>query len=135
TDQSSFDSQFAPRRGAVVMPVGTPLFSNLDSLGAVARLTRATFAATVAFLLVLFAGLSTAQAQATSTITAAWDRNSDAVTTGYLVQYGTSAGNYQWSHDAGNNVQAQLTLSRGATYYFAVRAYTSSAQLGPASNE
>ena len=42
--------------------------------------------------------------------------------------YGTSPGNYQWSYDAGNQVTAALTLTRGAAYYVAVRAYNTSAR-------
>ncbi len=86
----------------------------------------------VALLVVL--SVSTAFAQ-TTTVTAAWDRNADAETTGYLVYYGTSPGNYQWSYDAGNQINTPLTLSRGSVYYVAVRAYNASAQVGPPSNE
>ncbi|WP_291984354.1 hypothetical protein [Luteitalea sp.] len=77
---------------------------------------------------------STASAQ-TTTVTAAWDRNTDALTAGYVVHYGTSPGTYQWSYDAGSQVSAQLTLNRGSIYYFVVRAYNTSAQQGPPSNE
>jgi hypothetical protein len=86
----------------------------------------------VALLLVL--SVSTAFAQ-TTTVTAAWDRNTDTMTAGYLVYYGTSPGNYQWSYDAGNQVSTALTLTPGSAYYVAVRAYNTSAQVGPPSNE
>jgi hypothetical protein len=76
-----------------------------------------------------------ASAQTTTTITAAWDRNTDTATAGYMVSYGTSSGVYQWTHDAGNQVSTQLTLTRGAVYYLVVRAYNAAAQVGPPSNE
>ena len=41
----------------------------------------------------------------------------------------------QWTHDAGNQTTAQLTLTRGSAYYVTVRAYNASAQVGPPSNE
>lgn len=92
-------------------------------------------AGALALLMVLGAAVSTAHAQSTTTVTATWDRNGGGDTSGYVVQYGTAPGNYQWSYDAGNQVSAQLSLTSGATYYFAVRAYNASAQMGPPSAE
>ncbi len=74
-----------------------------------------------------------AQAQ-TQTVTATWDRNTDAYTTGYRLYYGTSSGSYSQNVNVGNAVSHPLTLSAG-TYYFVVRAYNTSSQLGPPSNE
>lgn len=71
----------------------------------------------------------------TATVTAAWDANTDMLTRGYVVYYGTASGSYQWNYDAGAQTSAQLTLSRGSRYYFVVRAYDASATLGPSSNE
>jgi hypothetical protein len=88
--------------------------------------------AVVAALVVSAASVASAQ---TSVVTATWDANTDGQTSGYMVYYGTSTGAYQWSYDAGNQTSAQLTLTRGATYYFSVRGYNSSAQLGPGSTE
>jgi hypothetical protein len=88
--------------------------------------------AVVAALVVSAASVASAQ---TSVVTAPWDANTDGQTSGYVVYYGTSTGAYQWSYDAGNQTSAQLTLTRGATYYFSVRGYNSSAQLGPGSTE
>lgn len=82
---------------------------------------------------VLIVGATAAQAQ--TTVTATWDRNTDSYTAGYRVYYGTSSGSYQWNVDAGNQTSAALTLQAGATYYMTVRAYNASQQLGPASNE
>ena len=99
-----------------------------------ARRVRASLAGATAAALLSVLSVSTAFAQ-TTTVTAAWDRNTDTATAGYLVYYGTAPGNYQWSYDAGNQVSAALTLTRGAGYYVAVRAYNTSAQVGPPSNE
>ena len=89
----------------------------------------------MALLMVVSGAVSTAEAQSTTTVTAAWDANTDALTTGYIVNYGTAPGSAQWSYDAGNQTSAQLTLSQGALYYVTVRAYNTSAQQGPPSNE
>jgi hypothetical protein len=83
---------------------------------------------------VLFLATS-AFAQTTRTVTAAWDANTDAVTRGYMLYYGTASGNYQWSVDAGTQTSTQLTLNTESIYYFVVRAYDASANLGPASTE
>jgi hypothetical protein len=81
---------------------------------------------------VLVAGLSTAQAQ--TTVTAAWDRNTDQHTAGYRVFYGTAPGSYQWNVDAGSQTSVPLTLASGHIYYVTVRGYNSAQQLGPSSN-
>ncbi len=67
----------------------------------------------------------------------AWDRNSDGLTTGYRVYYGTASGSYQPTQgvDVGNVDQFTVDLTPGQRYYFRVRAYNSSAVLGPASTE
>ena len=66
-----------------------------------------------------------------------WDANTDSLTTGYRVYYGTAPRTYQPAEgiDAGNVTQFQLDLLPGVTYYFVVRAYNSNDQLGPASSE
>jgi hypothetical protein len=78
--------------------------------------------------------LAATAALAQNRVTAAWDRNSDSLTRGYRLYYGTASGNYQWSVDVGNNISAPLNLASGR-YYSVVRAYNSSNQYGPASNE
>jgi hypothetical protein len=66
----------------------------------------------------------------------AWDANSDPYTVGYKVFAGTRSGVYPWSVDVGNATVASLPdLSQAGTYYFAVRGYNDSGQLGPASAE
>ena len=117
------------------MTVGTSVlalfcFSGLRA----ARRVRASLAGATAVALLSVLSVSTAFAQ-TTTVTAAWDRNTDTATAGYLVYYGTAPGNYQWSYDAGNQVSAALTLTPGSAYYVAVRAYNTSAQVGQPSNE
>jgi large repetitive protein len=79
--------------------------------------------------------MSVASAQAQTTVTATWDRNTDTQTVGYRVYYGTSSGSYQWSLDTGNQSSAPINVSPGSVYYFAVRAYNATMQYGPASNE
>jgi hypothetical protein len=91
------------------------------------------FAVALAGLMLLLAAASSAYAQ--TTVTATWDRNTDALTAGYRVYYGTSSGTYQWSLDVGNQVNAPINLSPGSTYYFAVRAYDVAYQYGPYSAE
>ena len=78
--------------------------------------------------------LAATAALAQNRVTAAWDRNSDALTRGYRLYYGTASRNYQWSVDVGNNTTAPLNLASGR-YYSVVRAYNASNQYGPASNE
>jgi hypothetical protein len=87
----------------------------------------------VAAVLLILASSTAAFAQ--TTVTAMWDRNTDTYTAGYRVYYGTSPGNYQWNVDAGNEVSAPISVSPGYTYYFVVRAYNSSLEYGPPSNE
>ena len=87
----------------------------------------------VATLLLLVAA-SPAAAQ-TRTVTAVWDANTDNHTRGYVLAYGTAPGQYRWSHDAGAQTSAQITLEAGAVYYFSVRAYDASGTYGPGSAE
>jgi hypothetical protein len=78
--------------------------------------------------------LTASAAHAQHTVTATWDRNTDSFTTGYRLFYGTTSGNYQWSVDVGNVVNAPLNLAAGR-YFFAVRAYNAAYQYGPPSTE
>jgi hypothetical protein len=84
-------------------------------------------------LILLALGAATAQAQ--TTVQANWDPNTDNNTAGYRLYYGTAPGAYQWSVDAGNQAYAPVSVSPGNLYYFVVRAYNSSYQEGPSSNE
>ncbi len=115
--------------------VGISVFARSFGRGGSAVRTLGQWLVGTFTALALVLGFAPAAHAQTSTVTAAWDANSDGMTTGYIVYYGTSSGSYQWSHDAGNQTSDQLSLNRGATYYFTVRAYNASAQLGAASNE
>lgn len=68
-------------------------------------------------------------------IPTSWDRNGDQLTAGYRVYLGTAPGEPQTVIDTGQATNTVLTLSVGATYYMAVRAYTAHGTLGPASDE
>jgi len=73
--------------------------------------------------------------------TAQWTANADGVTTGYRVFYGTATGTYNVSPPEGVNVPGAgstslvVDLTPGQLYFFIVRAYNSSGELGPASDE
>ena len=81
--------------------------------------------------------LTMASAAEATLVTLRWDSNADGITEGYLVYYGTAPGAYQPASgvDVGNTTQFQVDLQPGRTYYFAVRAYSSTAGFGPASEE
>jgi hypothetical protein len=66
-----------------------------------------------------------------------WDANTDNVTTGYRVYYGTAPGTYHPAEgiDVANATEFQLDLLPGITYYFVVRAYNANDELGPPSAE
>src|SRR6266699_2788388 len=65
-----------------------------------------------------------ALAEATS-ITIAWDPNTDSVTTGYYVYYGTQSGNYSGYVDVGGATTAIINSQDSTTtYYFGVQAYS-----------
>jgi hypothetical protein len=65
-----------------------------------------------------------ALAEATS-ITIAWDPNTDSVTAGYYVYYGTQSGNYSGYVDVSTATTAIInTQDSTTTYYFAVQAYS-----------
>jgi hypothetical protein len=72
-------------------------------------------------------------AQAQTTVTLAWDPNSETDLAGYIVQYGTQSGNPSTNVDVGNVTSRQFTgLQIGVTYYFRVVAYNTAAmQSGP----
>ena len=67
----------------------------------------------------------------------AWDQNTDGLTRGYRVYYGTASGAYQPTAgiDVGNVTLFTVDLTPGARYFFVVRAYGDSGVLGPPSTE
>jgi hypothetical protein len=82
---------------------------------------------TIAFgvLGLLFVGLlSQAQAQATSSVTLAWNPSPSSGVAGYRLYYGTSNGNYPLILNVGNTTSATLSgLTPGQRYYLVVTAY------------
>ena len=62
-----------------------------------------------------------------ATVTATWNANSEADLAGYRLSYGTQTGVYTTTVDVGNVTSGPLTLTGGQRYYFAVRAYNTSA--------
>ena len=102
--------------------------------GAVARLLRQLHHRTALLAIVLFV-LVPATAQAAS-VTLAWDPNSDQMTTGYTISYGTSSGVYTNQIDVRNVTSFQITnLDSTRTYYFAVQAYSATGIVSPYSSE
>lgn len=89
--------------------------------------------------IVLFFLLFCASLRAQNTnVTAAWDANTDGITTGYILKFGTISHQYDSQIDAaGINTTAVVVpgLLIGVKYYFAVLAYNSLGQQGPLSNE
>ncbi len=68
-------------------------------------------------------------------VTLAWDASLSEGITGYVVEYGTSAGNYTLSYPVANVTQATIgQLQPGTTYYFVVRA-KGPTDISPPSNE
>jgi hypothetical protein len=57
-------------------------------------------------------------------VTIAWDANSESEVVGYKLHYGTSAGQYNFLSDAGNQTTCTLSgLQAGVGYFFAATAY------------
>jgi titin len=68
-------------------------------------------------------------------VMAMWDPNNDLHTAGYRLYYGTSSGSFEVEIDVGNVTNYPVDLRPGRTYYFRLRAYNASGQLGPPSEE
>ncbi|MCX6545017.1 MAG: putative Ig domain-containing protein [Acidobacteria bacterium] len=69
---------------------------------------------------------SAAVVEAQTTITLAWDANTESDIGGYEVSYGTQSGVYSTIVDVGNVTSQPFTIASGGVYYFAVKAYNSS---------
>ncbi len=77
---------------------------------------------------------SAAMAATGSSVTLAWNANSEGNLAGYRLLYGTTSGVYPISVDAGNATTATASgLNPGQTYYFAVVAYNNAGQTSPPS--
>ena len=69
-------------------------------------------------------------------VTVAWDANPEPEVAGYKIYYGTTAGNYTSSLDAGNATSILISgLQDGATYFFSAVAYDASNNESGFSNE
>ena len=80
----------------------------------------------IVFLLVFFCLLTSGVtvAEASVTVTLAWDTNQEPDVIGYKVHYGTFSKNYQYTVDVNNNTSCTIGgLEEGKTYYIAVTAY------------
>jgi len=65
-----------------------------------------------------------------------WNANTDSVTTGYKIYYGTASGNYGIPINVGNVTTFTLTgLTQGQTYFLAATAYSASGLESGFSNE
>ena len=94
---------------------------------------RTTFALGLSFLLsVAFL----APAQNTQSVNLAWDASPSSDVVGYLVEYGTSSGNYTNVQDVGNTTTATVSnLAAGTTYYFVAIDYNNTGIDSGPSNE
>jgi hypothetical protein len=63
---------------------------------------------------------------ATGQVVLTWTPINSPQVRGYIVEWGTEAGNYPNSKDVGNETSALMTLESGCTYHFAVRGYDTS---------
>jgi len=87
---------------------------------------------TTCLILMLLPGLSSA---ATS-VTLAWDPNTEADLAGYRVYYGQKSGEYSFQENVGNTTRYTMAgLEEGKTYYFAVTAFNDNNLESPFSKE
>jgi hypothetical protein len=86
------------------------------------NLLRSCCRVVVATALMVLACAGVARAQ--TSVTLAWNANSEADLAGYRVEYGTVSGSPTTTVDVGNVIQRQFSgLQTGLTYYFRVKAY------------
>jgi FG-GAP-like repeat len=98
------------------------------------RLSISRFRAVAIHSIIVLAFAPSLYAQ-TVNLTLAWDRNPEPNIAGYVVSIGTQSGQYTTNIDVGNVTTRTVTLAVGSRYYFAVRAYNTSRQFSPYSNE
>jgi hypothetical protein len=91
---------------------------------------------TTARIIALLLALCCPRLSAAAELTLAWDPPADGLTAGYLIFVGTSPQSYSAQVNAGNATSFTVTgLSSGITYYFVVRAYSTSGALSAPSSE
>src|SRR4051794_37764511 len=73
--------------------------------------------------------------EAATSVTLAWDASTDTSVTGYIVAYGTRSGSYSGQVDVGKKVQYTLLGIPAGTYFFVVKAYSSTGLVSDPSNE
>ena len=87
-------------------------------------------------VLVMASVLVFASSAAAGTITVAWDPNPEPSVLGYVVYVGNAAGNYTQSFDVGNATIFDFSSAvPGTTYHIAVRAYASTTNMSPFSDD
>ncbi|GEM_PF-2947249 len=79
--------------------------------------------------------LSLATAAAAGQVQLAWNASTSSGVTGYVVQWGLSSGAYTASSTTASTSCTVTGLAEGATYYFAVKAQSSTGQQSAASNQ
>jgi hypothetical protein len=80
--------------------------------------------------------LWSATASSSTSVTLAWDPNPESDIATYILQYGTSSGDYSSSVEVGNTTSSTIRqLQYGATYFFVVRARNGAGLESPPSNE
>jgi FG-GAP-like repeat len=98
------------------------------------RFSISRFRAVAIHTIVVLACAPSLYAQ-TVNLTLGWDRNAEPDVAGYVVSIGTQSGQYTTNIDVGNATTRTVSLAVGSRYYFAVRAYNTSRQFSPYSNE
>jgi hypothetical protein len=74
--------------------------------------------------------------EGSSTVTLAWDPNTEPDLAGYILYYGQASTNYDFVIDTGTNASYTVGgLAEGETYYFAVTAYNAESLESDFSNE
>jgi hypothetical protein len=76
------------------------------------------------------------EARSEQSVSFAWDPSPDTNVVGYLVEYGTTSGDYSSEVDVGTNTSATLSgLEDGLTYYIVVVAYDAESDQSAPSGE
>ena len=66
----------------------------------------------------------------------AWNPSPDPTATGYMLEYGTVSGSYNYQIDAGTNTSIEVSgLVEGQTNYFVVTSYNAQGVQGPPSGQ